>query len=106
MKPAHAQITEVAGYQLTGRIGSGGMGDVYKAFHPALNRIAAVKILHQAEMAERFKNEAWIQSSVSHPNIAKLYNYTIVSGIPCIVMEFVEGDTLDLLLLKKGKLSS
>ncbi len=106
MKPVNTQITEVAGYILNGRIGSGGMGDVYKAFHPVLNRTAAVKILHQKEMADRFKNEAYIQSSVNHPNIARLYNYSIVSEIPCIVMEYVEGDTLDVLLLKKGKLGN
>src|ERR1700712_3598584 len=106
MKSVNTQITEVAGYQLTVRIGSGGMGDVYKAFHPALNRVAAVKILHQKEMAERFKNKAYIQSTVSHPNIARLYNYSIVGQTPCIVMEYVEGETLDGLLHSKGKLSS
>lgn len=100
------QITEVAGYCLSGRIGSGGMGDVYKAFHPALNRAAAVKILHQKEMADRFKNEAYIQSGVNHPNIARLYNYAIVEATPCIVMEYVEGETLDDYLHSKGKLSS
>jgi len=106
MKSVNMQITEVAGYQLAGRIGSGGMGDVFKAFHPVLNRMAAVKILHQKEMAERFKNEAYIQSSVSHPNIARLYNYTIVAETPCIVMEYVEGETLEACLHSKGKLSS
>ena len=106
MKPVNMQITEVAGYYLAERIGSGGMGDVYKAFHPALNRTAAVKVLHQKEMAERFKNEAYIQSSVSHPNIARLYNYSIVAQTPCIVMEYVEGETLDVCLHGKGKLSN
>jgi len=106
MKSVNTQITEVAGYQLTVRIGSGGMGDVFKAFHPALKRMAAVKILHQKEMAERFKNEAYIQSSVSHPNIARLYNYSIVTETPCIVMEYVEGETLEACLHSKGKLSS
>ena len=106
MKSAHTQITEVAGYQLAGRIGAGGMGDVYRAFHPGLNRMAAVKVLHQKDMAERFKNEAYIQSSVNHPNIARLYNYSIVAETPCIVMEYVEGETLDARLLAKGKLSN
>jgi eukaryotic-like serine/threonine-protein kinase len=106
MKSVNTRITEVAGYHLTEFIGSGGMGDVYKAFHPTLNRIAAVKILHQKEMGDRFKNEAYIQSSVSHPNIARLYNYAVVEDTPCIVMEYVEGDTLDTLLHKKGKLAN
>lgn len=104
MKSDHTQVTEVAGYHLDQLIGSGGMGDVYKAYHPALNRVAAVKILHQKEMAERFKNEAYIQSSVSHPNIARLYNYAITGDTPCIVMEYVEGETLDSCLRRKNKL--
>ncbi len=106
MKSVRLRITEVAGYRLTEFIGSGGMGDVYKAFHPALNRMAAVKILHQKEMGERFKNEAYIQSSVSHPNIARLYNYAVVDDTPCIVMEYVEGETLAELLHRKGKFNS
>ena len=106
MKSVNTQITEVAGYQLTVRIGAGGMGDVYKAFHYALNRTAAVKILHAKDMADRFKNEAYIQSSVSHPNIARLYNYSIVGETPCIVMEYVEGETLDAYLRSKRKLSA
>ena len=106
MKYDHVHITEIAGYHLAERIGSGGMGDVYKAYNAALNRMAAVKILHQKEMAERFKNEAYIQSSVSHPNIACLYEYLISGNTPCIIMEYVEGETLDTYLHKRGKLSN
>jgi eukaryotic-like serine/threonine-protein kinase len=106
MKSVHQRIAQVAGYRLTEFIGSGGMGDVYKAFHPELNRIGAVKILHQKEMGDRFKNEAYIQSSVSHPNIARLYNYAVVDDTPCIVMEYVEGETLTELLHRKGKFNN
>ena len=70
MRYESGHIKEIAGYRLTERIGSGGMGDVYKAHNAALNRTAAIKILHQKDMAERFRNEAYIQSSVSHANIA------------------------------------
>jgi eukaryotic-like serine/threonine-protein kinase len=99
-------ITEIAGYRLTTRLGSGGMGDVYKAYNAALNRTAAVKILHQKEMGERFRNEAYIQASVSHPNIARLYEYLVTGETACIIMEFVEGDSLDVYLHRKGKLSN
>jgi serine/threonine protein kinase len=104
MEPAQ-QITEVAGYRLAERIGSGGMGDVYKAYNAALNRQAAVKILHQAAFADRFKNEAYIQSSINHPNIARLYEYTKIGSRQCIIMEYVEGLPLDIILHKKGKFS-
>lgn len=106
MRYDSGHITEIAGYRLTQRIGSGGMGDVYKAFNAALNRTAAIKILHQKDMAERFRNEAYIQSSVSHPNIARLYEYLVTGETACIIMEYVEGDSLDVFLHRNGKLSN
>lgn len=107
MRPANFQSNQlIAGYHLTERIGSGGMGDVYKAYHAALNRTAAIKILHQKELAERFKNEAYIQSTVNHPNITKLYEYSLAGDMPCIIMEYVEGETLDGFLYRKKRLSS
>ncbi len=106
MRYDSGHITELAGYRLTDRIGSGGMGDVYKAFNATLNRTAAIKILHQKEMADRFRNEAYIQSSVSHPNIACLYEYLVSGETACIIMEYVEGESLDTYLRKRGKLSN
>ncbi len=106
MWQADEKITEVAGYRLTERIGSGGMGDVYKAYNPSLNRHAAVKILHQEAFADRFKNEAYIQSSINHPNITRLYEYAKIGNRLCIVMEYVDGETLSSLLHQKGKLSN
>ncbi|MBK8519500.1 MAG: serine/threonine protein kinase [Chitinophagaceae bacterium] len=97
---------EIGGYRLIEKIGSGGMGDVYKAFNAVLNRTAAIKILHQKNMGERFKNEAYIQSSVSHPNIARLYEYLVTGDTACIIMEYVEGDSLDVYLHRRGKLSN
>ncbi|RYY61586.1 MAG: serine/threonine protein kinase [Chitinophagaceae bacterium] len=99
-------VTEVAGYVLSDRLGSGGMGDVYKAYHPGLQRYAAVKILHQKEMGERFRNEAFIQSSVNHPNIARLYESNLTGPTPSIVMEYVEGESLDRYIRRHGKVGS
>lgn len=95
---------EVEGYKLHERIGSGGMGVVYKAYNASLHRWAAIKILFQENFSDRFRNEANIQSSVNHPNIARLYQYCKIGGQECIVMEYVEGDSLDTLLKRKGKL--
>lgn len=106
MKYESGHIKEIAGYRLTERIGSGGMGDVYKAHNAALNRTAAIKILHQKDMAERFRNEAYIQSSVSHANIACLFEYLVTGETACIIMEYVEGDSLDVYLHRRGKLSN
>lgn len=104
--PVSLQHTEISGYKILERIGVGGMGEVYKAFHPGLNRLAAVKLLFQKEHAERFKNEAYIQSSVSHPNIARLYEYTVTGDMPCIIMEFVEGITLDAYIFRQGRINN
>lgn len=106
MRSNSLQYSEVAGYRLTRHIGSGGMGDVYKAHHDTLNREAAVKILFQKEFADRFENEAYIQSSISHPNIARLYEYVSSGEMHCIVMEYVEGESLDAYLHRKVKLSN
>jgi len=106
MGVTYGQIKEIAGYHLTERIGSGGMGDVYKAYNNDLQRMAAVKILHQKNMSDRFRNEAYIQSSISHPNIACLYEFIISNDTPCIIMEYVEGESLDNYLHRKGKLSN
>ncbi len=106
MRSNTSQYSEIAGYRLTRHLGSGGMGDVYKAYHTTLNREAAVKILFQKEMAERFENEAYIQSSITHPNIARLYEYVSSGEMHCIIMEYVEGESLDTYIHKKGKLSN
>ncbi|MBS1929070.1 MAG: serine/threonine protein kinase [Chitinophagaceae bacterium] len=97
---------EVDGYKLQERIGSGGMGEVYKAYNPSLHRWAAIKILHQENFIERFKNEATIQASTNHPNIARLYAFSKIGRRDCIIMEYVEGDSLDTLLKRKGKLQA
>ena len=106
MGASFEELREVAGYRLAERIGSGGMGEVFKAYNPAINRYAAVKILYQAAFADRFKNEAYIQSSINHPNIARLYEYTTIGDKLCIVMEYVEGESLDKLLARKRKLTN
>jgi len=97
---------EVAGYRLISKIGSGGMGTVYRAYHPSLKREAAIKILFQEEFSDRFKNEASIQSSVKHVKIARMYDYVTLPDLQCIIMEYIDGDSLDAYIRKKGKLSS
>lgn len=90
------------GYRVVERLGAGGMGEVFKAYSETLERTVAVKILHDPQQAERFRNEAIIQASIRHPHIATLHEYRQVNGRPCLVMEYVEGPTLDRLI---GRLS-
>src|SRR5215213_7690581 len=88
----------VGEYRVVDFLGAGGMGEVYRAVHSKLGRIAAVKVLTQATnssgFVERFFNEARIQASLQHPNIATLYDFLEVGGQPCIIMEYVDGQSL------------
>jgi serine/threonine protein kinase len=85
-------------YRIVDFIGAGGMGEVYRAMHSKIGRVAAVKVLTQtgqtSDFVERFFNEARIQASLQHPNIATLYDFCEVAGQPCIIMEYVDGQTI------------
>jgi eukaryotic-like serine/threonine-protein kinase len=94
----------IRGYVLTQWLGSGGMGEVYQAQHKTSRRPAAVKVLYRTEQAARFRNEAYIQASVQHPHIAALYEYAVEEGTACIIMEYVEGVTLEKLIKRQGRL--
>ena len=88
----------VGEYRVVDFLGAGGMGEVYRALHSKIGRVAAVKVLTQATQSsgfvERFFNEARIQASLQHPNVATLYDFCEVQGQPCIIMEYVDGQTI------------
>ena len=86
-------------YRIESFLGAGGMGEVYRAVHQKIGRVAAVKVLlSQATQSggfrDRFFNEARIQASLQHPNVATLYDFCEVAGQPCIIMEYVDGQTV------------
>src|SRR3954447_1569519 len=100
-------------YHLIRRLGSGSMGDVYEAHDPKIDRRIAIKILRrdlteqsagQGRWTERFLQEARAAGRLLHPNIITLYDYGDDSGIPFLAMEFVEGETLAMLLKRNGRL--
>jgi serine/threonine-protein kinase len=88
----------VGEYRVVDFLGAGGMGEVYRALHSKIGRVAAVKVLTQTTQSsgfvERFFNEARIQASLQHPNIATLYDFCEVQGQPCIIMEYVDGEAI------------
>jgi serine/threonine protein kinase len=98
MQPSNLLNCTVGEYRITDFLGAGGMGEVYKAVHTKIGRMAAVKVLTRASgtqgMLDRFFNEARIQSDLQHPNIATLYDFADLNGFPCIIMEYVDGQTL------------
>lgn len=96
-------------YRLLSFLGAGGMGDVYRAEHVRLGRAAVVKVLKHLDAGgaswQRFFNEARIQAGLNHPNIAVLYAYYDTGVTPCIVMEYVDGPTLDQYIAQYGGLA-
>src|SRR5438270_11478987 len=89
----------ISQYRVVELIGRGGMATVYKAYHPALERFVAVKVLptyfaHDNDFAERFKREARAIAHLEHPNILPIYDFGDHEGIPFIVTSFVPGGTL------------
>jgi serine/threonine protein kinase/Tol biopolymer transport system component len=86
-------------YEVIAPIGSGGMGEVYRARDIRLARDVAIKVLpdefsRDSNRIARFRREAKLLAALSHANIATLYGLEESSGRPCLVMELVEGETL------------
>ena len=89
----------LAQYEVLSPLGSGGMGEVYRARDLRLDREVAIKVMaeHVAadpEMRRRFETEAKAVAALSHPGILSIYELVIVEGIPVAVMELLEGETL------------
>src|SRR5450756_405910 len=76
-------------YEILAPIGAGGMGEVYRARDPRLNRDVAIKV-SAAQFSERFEREAKAIAALNHPNICALYDV----GPNYLVMELIEGPTL------------
>jgi len=99
----------VGEYRLVDFLGEGGMGEVYRAVHVHVGRAVAVKVLKNPgdspRFVERFRNEARIHAQLHHPHIATLYEFLEFRGRPCIVMEYVDGQTLSDRIRRHGRLS-
>jgi serine/threonine protein kinase len=86
-------------YEILSLIGSGGMGEVYRARDTRLDRTVAIKILtafvdDDSAHRRRFEREARLVSSLSHPNVCVLYDVGEQDGVPFLIMEYLEGETL------------
>jgi serine/threonine-protein kinase len=89
----------VGPYRIVTQLGSGGMATVYKAYHAALDRYVAIKVMHAAfkedhSFLARFQREARIVARLEHPHIVPVYDFNEHDGQPYLVMRFIEGETL------------
>ncbi len=95
-------------FQIVQKIGTGGMGSVYKASQPGMNRMVAIKILHpklvnRRDLTSRFRREARAMSQLTHPNTVKVFTYgELEDGSLYIVMELLEGRNLNQAVRREG----
>lgn len=99
----------IQNYKIYSVLGEGGMGIVYKAFDSKLERYVALKILNsaavkQSQFVERFRREAKNQAKLTHPNIVPVYEFTEDQDVMGIAMEFVDGESLEQMITRKGRL--
>jgi serine/threonine protein kinase len=88
--------TRLAAYEILSLLGTGGMGEVYRAKDTRLERAVAIKILPSAdpELKARFEHEAKAIASLQHPRICTLYDVGRQDGTDYLVMEYLEGETV------------
>src|SRR6516164_10358097 len=96
---ALAPGTRLGAYEILTLIGSGGMGEVYRATDTKLHRDVAIKVLPSDVAADpdrlaRFEREAQVLASLNHPNIAHIHGVDDSAGVPALIMELVDGPTL------------
>ena len=92
-------------YEILASAGAGGMGEVYKARDTRLDRIVAIKVLteeisNDARHRQRFEREARVISRLSHPHVCALYDVGEQDGVPFLVVEYLEGETLAYRLMR------
>jgi serine/threonine protein kinase len=99
MTPASLEGRNIGKYRVLEPLGRGGMAQVYKAYHPQLDRYVAIKVLRsdlveEAEFLARFRREARAVAALRHPNIIQVYDFDVQDDMYYMVMELLEGNTL------------
>src|SRR5688572_18526282 len=118
MNPASSKPDPLVGqtildgqFKITQLVGRGGMGSVYRALQPSMNRMVAIKLLHadmaqREDVAARFRREARAMSQLTHPNTTKVFLVgQLDDGSVCLAMELLEGKTIGQVLRETGPFS-
>lgn len=107
-------MDKIGKYKILGELGRGAMGIVYKGEDPLIGRILAIKTIRmdafhkpheQAEATQRFIREAQSAGNLSHPNIVTIYDVGQSEGMTYIAMEYIEGQSLDMLIAIRKEFS-
>src|SRR6184192_2401595 len=106
MKESPTINTNISHYRIRSKIGEGGMGEVYLAQDTKLDRKVAIKFLPESLMADerarkRLVREAQAAAKLDHPNICAIHEVSEEDGRSFIVMQYVEGETLDSRMKRK-----
>src|SRR5450759_3463515 len=99
MAPIYLEGQNLGKYRILEPLGRGGMAQVYKAYHPQLDRYVAIKVLRsdlveEVEFLTRFRREARAVAALRDPHIVKIYDFDVQDDLYYMVMELLEGDTL------------
>lgn len=99
MAPTSLQGQNLGKYRILEPLGRGGMAQVYKAYHPTLDRYTAIKVLRsdlveEEEFLARFRREARSVAALRHPNIVQVFDFDVQDDLYYMVMELLEGNTL------------
>jgi serine/threonine protein kinase len=97
-------------YEIIENIGEGGMGSVFKVRHKILDEIRVVKMMrshlvHEQDSRERFFREARIAAKARHRNIAQIFDFSVDEGVAFLIMEFIDGVTLQKAIVDHGRMS-
>ncbi len=92
--------TKLGPYEIVALLGAGGMGEVYRAHDTKLGRDVALKLLPpqfaaDADRVSRLEREAQLLASLNHPHIGAIYGFEDAGNVPALVLELVDGETLD-----------
>ncbi|MFI5090585.1 MAG: serine/threonine-protein kinase [Terriglobales bacterium] len=98
---------QIANFRIVDKLGEGGMGVVFRAVDVQLDRPVAIKMLNadlarDPQVVERFRAEARAQANLNHVNLATLYAFLVDQGNAFMVMEFVEGETFEQIINRRG----
>src|SRR5437588_90699 len=104
-------VTKIGKYDITDKLGEGGMGVVYKGVDPAIGRAVAIKMMtggfaENPDLLKRFQREAQSAGTLQHPNIVIIYELgTHDNGNPYMAMEFIDGDSLESVVSGRKRMS-